>query len=103
MKEGGDNIGGKLFSEINVAALKGYCGVLTPAGIPTLWDAFQKTKELASHRHNLRFGMQKWSKQIGLDIDKAPFFTENQSRISSVSILTRARPCRPFPAPSGGY
>lgn len=21
--------------------------------------------------------MQKWSKQIGLDIDKAPFFTEN--------------------------
>jgi hypothetical protein len=76
-KEEGDDVGGKYYSENNVAALKGYCGVLTPAGIPTIWDAFQQTKELASHRHNLRIGMQQWSKKIGLDIDKAPFFTEN--------------------------
>ena len=45
--------------------------------IPPIWDAFQQTKELASHRHNIRTGMQKWSKQKGLDIDKAPFFTES--------------------------
>ena len=63
--------------ENNVAALKSYCGVLTPVDIPTIWDAFQQTKELVSHRHNLRIGMQRWSKQKGLDIDKAPFFTEN--------------------------
>ena len=63
--------------ENNVAALKGYCGVLTPADIPTIWDTFQQTKELASHRHNLRIDMQRWSKQKRLDIDKAPFFLEN--------------------------
>ena len=49
MKEGGDDVGGTLYSKNNVAALMGYCRVLTPAGIPTIWDAFQQTKELASH------------------------------------------------------
>ena len=57
--------------------MKGYCGVVSPADIPPIWDAFQQTKELASHRHNIRAGMQRWSKRKGLDIDKAPFFTEN--------------------------
>jgi len=70
-------VGGRLYSENNVAALKGYCGVVSPADIPPIWDAFQQTKELASHRHNIRTGMQKWSKQKGLDINKAPFFTES--------------------------
>jgi len=75
---GGDDAGGTLlYSENNVAALKGYCGVLTHTGIPKIWDAFQQTKELASHCHNLRIGMQRWSKQKGLDVDKAPFFTKN--------------------------
>ena len=32
-KEGGDNVGGKLYSENNVAAFKGYCGVVHPRGI----------------------------------------------------------------------
>jgi hypothetical protein len=77
IKEGGDDAGGTLYSENNVAAIKGYCRVLTPAGIPKIWDAFQQIKELASHRHNLRMDMQRWNKQEGLDIDKAPFFTEN--------------------------
>jgi hypothetical protein len=40
---GGDTVGGKLYSENNVAALKGYCGVATPAGIPVIWDSFQQT------------------------------------------------------------
>jgi hypothetical protein len=39
---GGDDVGGKLYSENNVA-LKGYCGVATPAGIPVIWDSFQQT------------------------------------------------------------
>ena len=42
-------VGGRLHLENNVAALKGYCGVLTSADIPTIWDAFQQTKELVSH------------------------------------------------------
>jgi hypothetical protein len=73
---GGDDVGGKLYSENNVTALKGYCGVANPAGIPTIWDAFQQTKEIASHHHNLQVGMSKWSKDTGKDINKAPFFTE---------------------------
>ena len=66
---GGDDVGGKLYSENNVTALKGYCGVANPAGIPTIWDAFQQTKEIGSHRHNLQVGMSKWSKDTGKDIN----------------------------------
>jgi hypothetical protein len=73
---GGDDVGGKLYSENNVAALKGYCGVETPAGIPVIWDLFQQTREISSHRHNLHVSMSQWSKRTGKDIDKAPFFTE---------------------------
>ena len=69
-------MGGKLYSENNVAALKGYCGVATPAGIPVIWDSFQQTCKISSHLHNLRVSMSQWSKTIGKDIDKAPFFTE---------------------------
>jgi hypothetical protein len=58
-KEEGDDVGGKLYSKNNVATLKGYCGVVEPGGIPTIWDTFQQTKELASHQHNLRIGMTK--------------------------------------------
>jgi hypothetical protein len=64
------------YSENNVTVLKGYCGVPNPAGISTIWDAFQQTREIASHRHNLRVTMFKWAKDIGKDINKAPFFTK---------------------------
>ncbi len=35
-----DNLGGKLYSENNVAALKGYCGVGNARDIPVICDAF---------------------------------------------------------------
>jgi hypothetical protein len=73
---GGDDVGGRLYSKNNVAALKGYCEVATSAGIPVIWNSFQQTKEIASHRHNLHVGMLQWSKSTGKDKDKAPFFTE---------------------------
>jgi hypothetical protein len=73
---GAEGMGGRMYSENNVAALKGYCGVVDPAKIPQIWDSFQQTKEIASHRHNLRVLMTKWAKQTGKEIDKAPFFTE---------------------------
>jgi hypothetical protein len=76
-RDGGSNdMGGKLYSKNNVAALKGYCGVVNPAGIPTIWDSFQQTQEIVSHRHNLRVTMFKWAKDTSKDINKAPFFTE---------------------------
>ncbi len=72
----GEGMGGRMYSKNNVAALKGYCGVVDPAKIPPIWDSFQQTKEIASRRHNLRVSMKKWAKQSGKEIDKAPFFTE---------------------------
>jgi hypothetical protein len=75
-KEGADDVGGQLYLENNVAALKGYCGVVNPTKIPTIWDSFQQTI-IASHCHDsIRTQMPKWSKETGKDIDKAPFFTE---------------------------
>jgi hypothetical protein len=44
-----DNLGGKLYSEKNVATLKGYCSVVNTRDIPVIWDAIQHTKEIASH------------------------------------------------------
>ncbi len=69
-------MGGRMYSENNVAALKGYCGVVDPARIPTIWDSFQQTREIATHRHNIWVSMTKWPKETGKKIDKAPFFTE---------------------------
>jgi hypothetical protein len=64
-----DDLGGKLYSENNVAALKGYCGVVDARDIAVIWDAFQHTKEIALHLHNLRVTMEEWAKKTGLDID----------------------------------
>ncbi len=73
---GGNGMGGRLYSENNVATLKGYCSVVDPANIPTIWDSFQQTQEITPHRHNIRVAMIKWAKQMGKEIDKAPFFTK---------------------------
>jgi hypothetical protein len=67
---------GEECTQNNVASLKGYCGVLDPAKITNIWDLFQQTHEIASHWHNLRESMTRWAKQMGKEIDKAPFFTE---------------------------
>ncbi len=73
---GGEGMGGCMHSKNNATALKGYCGVVDSAKIPAIWDLFQQTRDIASHRHNLRVLMTKWAKQSGKEIDKAPFFTE---------------------------
>lgn len=72
----GEAVGGRRYSEDNVAALRGFCGVIDVARIPNSWDKFQHSKELLSHRHHIRTSMEKWARQFGYEIDKAPFFTE---------------------------
>ncbi len=72
----GNRMGGRLYSENNVTTLKSYCGVVDPVNIPTIWDSFQQTQEIAAHHHNIRIAMMKWAKQTGKEINKAPFFTE---------------------------
>jgi hypothetical protein len=47
-----DDLGGKLYSENNVAALKGCCGMVDARDIPVIWDAFQHTKEIALHQQH---------------------------------------------------
>jgi hypothetical protein len=73
---GGNGMGGRLYSENNVTTLKGYCGVVDPVNIHTIWDSFQQMQEIAAHHHNIRIAMTTWAKQTGKEIDKAPFFTE---------------------------
>ncbi len=46
-------------------ALKGYCGMIDPVGILTIWDSFQQTPEIALHLHNLRVGISQWSRNMG--------------------------------------
>ncbi len=65
-----------MYTKNNVLSLKGYCGVVNPANIPTIWDAFQHTREITLHRHNIRVAMFKRSKQTSKDINKEPFFME---------------------------
>jgi hypothetical protein len=69
-------MGGGLYTKNNIALLKGYYGIQNPANIPTIWDLFQHTREIASHQHNIRVAMFKWSKQTGKDINKVPFFSK---------------------------
>jgi hypothetical protein len=47
--DGGNEMGGRLYTKNNVAGLKGYCGFVNRANIPTIWDAFQHTHKIASH------------------------------------------------------
>jgi hypothetical protein len=88
---GGDEMRGRPYTKNNVALLKGYCGVVNPANIPTIWDVFQHTSKIALHQHNIRVAMFKWSKQTGKDTNKAP------SKILSAFNSTQAKPCRPTP------
>jgi hypothetical protein len=37
---GGEGMGRRMYSENNVAALKGYCGMVDLARIPLIWDSF---------------------------------------------------------------
>lgn len=69
-------VGGRTYSDDKIAMLKGYCGILDTAQIPRIWYIFQTTKEITSHRHHLRTVMERWAKQTGHEIDKAPFFME---------------------------
>jgi hypothetical protein len=47
-----DNLGGKIYSENNVATLKGYCKVVDARDISVIWGTFQHTKETALHPCN---------------------------------------------------
>jgi hypothetical protein len=51
---GGDEMGGRMYTKNSVASLKGYCGIVNPANIPTILDAFQHMRKIASHQHNIR-------------------------------------------------
>ena len=75
-----DAVGGKWYTEDNITALKGFCGVVDVARIPQIWDKLKQSKELSSHRHHIRSAMEKWARTLGFEIDKAPFFTEQDKR-----------------------
>lgn len=76
-QEGGDKaIGGKHFSEEQVATLKGYCGVVDPSLIPGIWRTFQVTKDISNYRHEIRTELEHWEREHGGGgIDQAVFLS----------------------------
>ena len=56
----GEQVGGKRFSEEQVATLKGYCGVVDERKIPDIWRTFQATKHIATWRATLLAAMEDW-------------------------------------------
>ncbi len=66
-----------MFSEDQVAAIKGFCGVTDPKQIPHLWHTFQDTKHIATYRTELRTTMEHSERHNGGGgIDMAPFFSD---------------------------
>ncbi len=83
---GGEGMGGKLYSENNVATLKGYCGVTRLIFPPSRTCSSKRERLLRTATTSaLR------AKQTGKEINEAPFSQINQSKILWGLISTRAR------------
>jgi hypothetical protein len=91
----GDKMGGRLYTENNVAALKGYCGVINPANIPTIWGAFQHTREIASHQTTSGCQCSNGQNRRTRTSTKHHSLPSKQSRTLLTSNLTRVKPCQP--------
>ena len=57
-----------------LAALMGYANVFNTSGIPMIWGKFQKSKDLADNRQELKKGMECWSRMKRITIEKAILF-----------------------------
>ena len=89
----GEQVGGKRFSEEQVATLKGYCGVVDERKIPDIWRTFQATKHIATWRATLLAAMEDWedSHKGGGESTKPRVSRRSCSRRSSSWSSTRGR------------
>ena len=63
-----------IYSEYEVAALQGFCGVSEPRHVPKIWLTFQSARKAEEVRANLREGMQSFAQTNNCEIDGGVFF-----------------------------
>jgi hypothetical protein len=66
-----------VYTEYQVAVIKGYCGLRDMGAIPTIWALFQTRKHTEDHWLNLKKRMQEWSTMHGTEIDHGVFFSKD--------------------------
>jgi hypothetical protein len=65
-----------IYTDYQVAVIKGYCGLRDTGAIPIIWALFQTTKHTEDHRLNLEKKMREWSTLNGIEIDHGVFFSK---------------------------
>jgi hypothetical protein len=68
--------GGKLYSEYQIAAIKGFSGTADVTQLSPIWTQFQKTKDIDDQRCILGKYMAEWSKVMGIEIDTGVFYNK---------------------------
>ena len=67
---------GKLLTEYDIAALKGYSGVDSAEQCTVFWPLLKTSKNVEDARANLMRGMKKWSETTGHEIYNNVFYSE---------------------------
>jgi hypothetical protein len=67
---------GKIYSPDAIAALKGFTHTYDIKDIQPIWTTFQTTKNGDVHRRHLQFGMDKWARDNGVELDRGIYFEQ---------------------------
>jgi hypothetical protein len=67
---------GKTLNDYDVAALCGFCGVSDPGQCPAIYPMFKTSKNVEDARANIMKGMEMFSKEEGIEIDRSIFLSE---------------------------
>jgi hypothetical protein len=65
-----------IYTDYQVAVIKGYCGLRDTGAIPIIWALFQTSKHTEDHRLNLEKRMREWATMNGVEIDHGVFFSK---------------------------
>jgi hypothetical protein len=67
---------GKIYSADAIATLKGFNNTFDIKELQPIWAMFQATKNVDVHRRHLQFGMEKWAKAQGVELDRGIYFEQ---------------------------
>ena len=67
---------GKIYSPDAIAALKGFTYTYDIKDLQPIWTTFQTTKTVDVHRRHLQFGMEKWARDNGVELDRGIYFEQ---------------------------
>ncbi len=65
---------GKIYDELQLAALKGFSHTPEIVGLQPIWGLFQKTKSPMTHRLHIKENMEGWARRNHVHIHKGIFF-----------------------------